>query len=286
MYPWSHRPPRGTFEIKPQEDIYLTLEKWPKEAFDEHYHDAFNWLVPMRPGEVVVEVGKEEFRLDSNHWLCIFPNTPHEVKSVSDGVEVMSLFLSHKDMHAALGHVEISKDRHFIIGGKGTIAQGLALQWAESRLPESEGFPLRAAFTKFLCAWIWSFYGKTSRSEATPELMLKLKLDDVGLKTWRFIENNIGESSFPWEVLAQDLDMSLRTYQRLLAKKMNLTPSELLTTCRVELSKRELRDPDIELADIALRVGFSSQSHFSTVFKAHVGTSPSQFRAQAGKIGT
>ncbi|MGZ3688243.1 MAG: AraC family transcriptional regulator [Bdellovibrionota bacterium] len=282
---WPKRAPRGTVEIKPPSDLYLTLERWPKEAFDVHYHDAFNWLVPMRPGTLTVRIGKEEFRVDGNQWLCIFPNTPHEVKAVSDGIEVMSLFFSHEEMKAALGRTVPRAEEPYILGGKGTIAQGLALQWAESRLPESDASRLRAAFTKFICGWLWSFYGKNHPVENTPELLLKLKMDALAAKIGLFMEDHLSESSFPWEELAGNLGMSFRTLQRTFAQKLNLSPSELLTAWRVEFCKRELRDPDVELADVALKAGFSSQSHFSTIFKTHTGHSPTQFRAQIARIG-
>lgn len=48
---------------------------------------------------------------------------------------------------------------------------------------------------------------------------------------------------------------------------------------RVEGASRELAETETPLAQIALRAGFFDQSHFSRVFKARTGMTPTQFRA-------
>lgn len=56
------------------------------------------------------------------------------------------------------------------------------------------------------------------------------------------------------------------------------TPHRFVTVRRIERAKALLRNCDRTMADIALEVGFSDQSHFTRRFLAAVGNTPSAFR--------
>jgi AraC-like DNA-binding protein len=47
---------------------------------------------------------------------------------------------------------------------------------------------------------------------------------------------------------------------------------------RIERARQYLAEADTPLTEIALRVGYSDQSHFATAFKRLTGFTPSQFR--------
>ncbi|HEX2317006.1 MAG TPA: AraC family transcriptional regulator [Thermomonospora sp.] len=58
-----------------------------------------------------------------------------------------------------------------------------------------------------------------------------------------------------------------------------LTPHRYVTERRLERAARLLRsDADLPIADIAHRVGFSSQSHLTTAFRRRYGTTPHAYR--------
>lgn len=57
------------------------------------------------------------------------------------------------------------------------------------------------------------------------------------------------------------------------------TIGEYVRQLRIEFACRELSLSEIPLVEIALTAGFSSQSHFSTVFKRHTGLTPAEYRA-------
>jgi AraC family transcriptional regulator len=50
---------------------------------------------------------------------------------------------------------------------------------------------------------------------------------------------------------------------------------------RIDQACRELKKDGAPLAEIALSVGFSNQSHFTRAFKSVTGTTPSSFRNSA-----
>lgn len=69
------------------------------------------------------------------------------------------------------------------------------------------------------------------------------------------------------------------TYVSALFKKhTGLTFSEYLTLYRLSAAKKLLLDTDGKIDEIACKVGFYDLHHFSKVFKAHEGISPSQYR--------
>ena len=64
----------------------------------------------------------------------------------------------------------------------------------------------------------------------------------------------------------------------LFRREYGVSPSEYLTGVRIEQAKRLLlEDPNALIRDVALKVGFKSQHHFSRTFKNHEGVWPSDF---------
>lgn len=101
---------------------------------------------------------------------------------------------------------------------------------------------------------------------------------DVTSYIWHHLSEAIST-----EDMAQDLNMS-RTYlsRRFKAETgMNLTDRILLE--KTEEAKRLLRYTDKPLSAIGLYLGFSSQSHFSRVFRKYTDMSPNDYRQKHRK---
>ena len=62
-------------------------------------------------------------------------------------------------------------------------------------------------------------------------------------------------------------------------KAYGCTLGEYLRALRIEVCCARLASSDDSLVEIALAAGFSSQSHFSRVFKRHTGTTPTEYRS-------
>ena len=67
-------------------------------------------------------------------------------------------------------------------------------------------------------------------------------------------------------------------FSRVFKKEMGVTFNSFLNEVRIEKSKSLLRNNDLKMVDIALMVGFESQSYFTKVFKKITGISPLQYR--------
>lgn len=79
--------------------------------------------------------------------------------------------------------------------------------------------------------------------------------------------------------LAHSLQMSPRSLQRRLTEQGH-TFQTLLSQTRQQLAEAYLRDANVELAEVALLLGYSEQSAFTRAFRQWTGQAPLQWRRQ------
>jgi len=76
--------------------------------------------------------------------------------------------------------------------------------------------------------------------------------------------------------------VSVRTLQRLFRRYVGATPKWVLARYRVhEAAERLSRDPGLDLARLALDLGYADQAHFSADFRARTGRTPGAYAAAA-----
>jgi len=61
-------------------------------------------------------------------------------------------------------------------------------------------------------------------------------------------------------------------------RSVGITPHAWLRRQRIDQAKRLLRDPELDLTTIAMRVGYANQSAFGVAFKRETGHTPAAFR--------
>ncbi len=77
--------------------------------------------------------------------------------------------------------------------------------------------------------------------------------------------------------LAAIAQISPYHFLRLFKQSIGLTPHQYILHRRIDKAKYLLRQSELSIADIALRVGFCDQSHFTQCFKRLLGMTPKQF---------
>jgi AraC family transcriptional regulator len=77
--------------------------------------------------------------------------------------------------------------------------------------------------------------------------------------------------------LAELVDLSPRHLCRSFKQATGTSPYQYILNARIERSKALLRMGNTSVAEVAVSVGFSSQSHFADSFRKHTGTTPGGF---------
>lgn len=101
-------------------------------------------------------------------------------------------------------------------------------------------------------------------------------------KAIEFINENLDrEQNVALAAVAQEVQMSYFHFSRAFKQSTGVSPNVYMIDQRIERAKKLLADTDLPIADIALRAGFASQSHFTTTFRRLAWTTPKAFREMA-----
>jgi AraC family transcriptional regulator len=100
-------------------------------------------------------------------------------------------------------------------------------------------------------------------------------------KAIEFINENLDqEQTVALAAVAEVAQMSYFHFSRAFKQSTGVSPNVYMTERRIERAKKLLSETDLPIADIALRTGFASQSHFTTTFRKLVWTTPKAFRGR------
>jgi len=101
-------------------------------------------------------------------------------------------------------------------------------------------------------------------------------------KAVALIDHNLfdeAEKRVALRTVAQEIGMSYFHFSRAFKQSMGMTASNYIAERRIERAKKMLEETELPISEIALRSGFSSQSHFTTSFRRFAGNTPKAFRA-------
>ena len=93
----------------------------------------------------------------------------------------------------------------------------------------------------------------------------------------RFVNDNL-DCKLKWDDIAAAVGIDQFTFGRCFKRATGMTPHQYIIRCRLRQAMRLLARTEMTLADIALEVGCSCQSHLTTLFRKHLGTTPGVFR--------
>jgi AraC family transcriptional regulator len=94
-----------------------------------------------------------------------------------------------------------------------------------------------------------------------------------------FINENLDqEQTVTLAAVAEEVQMSYFHFSRAFKQSTGVSPTAYMTKQRIERAKKLLAETDLPIADIALRAGFASQSHFTTTFRKLVWNTPKAYR--------
>ncbi len=103
------------------------------------------------------------------------------------------------------------------------------------------------------------------------------------LKVNAYIAENLQNTDFYIDSLAEKLYMSRSSFYRKIKNLFGMSPNEYLKSIRLTKARELLLEGELLASEIYLMVGFSSLSYFSTCFKNHFGMSPKDYVAEYRK---
>jgi AraC-like DNA-binding protein len=110
------------------------------------------------------------------------------------------------------------------------------------------------------------------------KLLVSLPADpSVSARVRLLVKDDLPSGRVSVDRVARQLAMSVRSLSRRLEKE-GTSFRRLLDAVRHELAVAHLRDPGVELAEIAFLLGYSEQSAFHRAFKRLAGLTPLEFR--------
>ena len=92
-----------------------------------------------------------------------------------------------------------------------------------------------------------------------------------------YIEDKLAETVGVRE-LASQVHMSPFHFARRFKQAVGTPPHAYITQVRIERAKRLLAGTNLPLIEVATRVGYRTQAHFTGVFHRYAGTTPRAFR--------
>ncbi|MBV1786944.1 helix-turn-helix domain-containing protein [Marinobacterium sp. D7] len=82
------------------------------------------------------------------------------------------------------------------------------------------------------------------------------------------------------EQLARFCNMRPLQFSRMFKKAYDVTFQEMLQQLRMKEATRLLENPDLQILDVALTVGYRDHSYFCRVFKKYLGVTPKTYQEQ------
>lgn len=93
-----------------------------------------------------------------------------------------------------------------------------------------------------------------------------------------FINNNFQNSELTLDLVSGETGVSQRRITNDIQNQFGCNFKTYINRLRINESKRLLLDKELNIGEIAFKVGFNNQSHFNRVFKSEVQISPTEYR--------
>jgi signal transduction histidine kinase/AraC-like DNA-binding protein len=112
-----------------------------------------------------------------------------------------------------------------------------------------------------------------SRTNASTKVTRKFINEFIAI-----VENNIPNEDFSVEDICREIGISRVQLYRKVKALIGYNVNDYISTVRLQKAKYLLADPQLTIADVAFKVGYSSQAYFSTVFKSKFNVTPTEYR--------
>lgn len=246
-------------------------------------------LVIVTSGSCKIQIDSQSFVLNAGEYIIIPPGKPHISRVTEENVQ---RYCIHFDwiIQATSYH-----KTHYIFGTK--IPVDFKIKQAPSFVPEGlfsgsmpEDNQIQALLASFVSNWklgdqvnigicrgillqiLYSLLLHGSKEKARTFLTARNLAYDIKEKL----------DSAPHEILSikeilQDMRYSYEHMMRIFTSEFGISPLQYLNRTRIERAKLLLREKELNVAEVADKVGFNDCAYFVRFFRKHTNMTPGQF---------
>ena len=121
------------------------------------------------------------------------------------------------------------------------------------------------------------FSGAVQQEDRVENIEVKGNDEALMDRIMRSINAHMSDPDFNVDSLAEDVGISRAQLHRKMKEMTGIASGKFLRNLRMEQAARLLREGRINVSQVADKVGYNDQAHFSTTFKTYFGMSPSEY---------
>ena len=215
--------------------------------------------------------------------ISVIPPGRHVAYRIEGQVSFCSIHVPHALLEGLLTSA-FQGTPHFRFAFEDTFARScIDILLQHARTGQISNFPYVHAVTRALLLHLMEHFRRERNADVCTGEAKSESVESTGVKLdamLDFIDSRLDEQ-LSLDDLAEHVQVSRAHFVRRFRAVTGVSPHRYLTMRRIEKAKQLLRDSTLPLGQVALAVGFSSQSHFTQVFHSETGSTPSQFRVGA-----
>ncbi len=124
------------------------------------------------------------------------------------------------------------------------------------------------------------FSGLQSQKDKVKAVDFKSSDEILMDRLMNLINENLSNSDLNIDMLAEQIGISRSHLYRKFKHLTGITVTEFIRNTRLKQAATLLKEKQMNVTQIAYAVGFSNQTHFSSLFKKTYGVSPSEYMSQ------
>ncbi len=205
---------------------------------------------------------------------------------INNALKLYDSFFSKSTIYNIIGNDEIRCLKNYII----SLAMLISHSVIKKSVSPYSGKAKYTAFSKAIEKCITKqdviVMGKEMVKGFTTQVVRSLNsdVDNVCIrKAIDYIHNNLGDD-ITLDRVADHVNLSKCYFCTQFKKETKMNFTDYLTYTRIEKSKYLLCNSNKSILDIAVLMGFNSQSYFTTQFKKYTGVRPKEFRDNKNNI--
>ena len=248
--------------------VSLLFRHHVNHNFPLHLHENFE-LITVKDGEMTVTVDKIEYHLKKGSAILVFPNQPHSLHTSTYSEDQICIFSLHL----------VEEYKNMILN-----------KLPKSNLFYPNPFYLEALFSLDNNPNIFKtkglLYSICAEFDDTAEYKEK-KIESKGLliRIFEFIEKNHAKQC-DLRTLSNQISYHEVYLSRYFKQHTGLTFSDYVNRYRINESTYILKKTQKKILEVALDCGFTSLRSFNRNFKAIIGLTPNEYRAQYNALHT